>query len=412
MDRLEFREQIMSLPVFDTHTHLNMPGVAVPAQSVWDIVHYFWFLEELRSTGYPREAMELHEDERIKQLVAALAAGRNTAWNLIVRRIFADLYGVELRDDASVRDADAAVRERCTESGWAHSVIDRLAIRRVTVNHTRDSDLPGLPGVGVAVPLWDELDAWAEKLTGAADARETAEEARAAASAAAAAYRSAGIRGMRVEADPFETGGRGATGASAELRPGPVDARQAACFLTHALLEALEEQGMFAQFFVGIQRDVGAGVQAVGHRTAMAVNDPERIVNLYPLFERYSCGFELVVGAPQNNMDAAQPARIYPNVHAGGLWWYNFRPGTYRDALQARFEAVPAQKSAIVASDARCVEWCYGKVLLVKMLLADFLFRQIEEGWIDRTDAIWLATEWLHDAPARRYLGGVAEGTR
>ena len=83
------------------------------------------------------------------------------------------------------------------------------------------------------------------------------------------------------------------------------------------------------------------------------------------------------------------------------MWWYNFRPSTYNHALQVRFEAVPASKSAIVASDARCIEWCYGKILLVKMVLADFLCKQIEHGWIDCEGALWVAREWLHDAAAQ-----------
>jgi len=71
--------------------------------------------------------------------------------------------------------------------------------------------------------------------------------------------------------------------------------------------------------------------------------------------------------------------------------------------MQARVEAVPASKSAIVASDARCIEWCYGKILLVKWVLADFLHTQGKRGWLSTTDALWVAQEWLHDAAARRY---------
>jgi glucuronate isomerase len=153
---------------------------------------------------------------------------------------------------------------------------------------------------------------------------------------------------------------------------------------------------MFAQFFIGIE--------TVSDRSSMAINDPARIPALYPLFERHACSFEIVVGAPQMNLDAAQAARIYANVHLGGLWWYNFRSSTYRQTMQYRLEAVPAAKSSIVASDARCIEWCYGKILLVKRLLADFLCDQVEDGWLDRDTALWVAIEWLHDAAARRYL--------
>jgi glucuronate isomerase len=65
---------------------------------------------------------------------------------------------------------------------------------------------------------------------------------------------------------------------------------------------------------------------------------------------------------------------------------------------------VPASKSSIVATDARCIEWCYGKTLLVKWLLADFLHRQVKHQWLSEDDALWVAREWLHDAAARRYL--------
>lgn len=412
MERREWLEQIVRLPVFDTHTHLNAPGVPVTAQTVWDIAHYFWFQEELWSVGYPRNAPELPEDERIGRFVRALDAGRNTAWNRIVRRIFGDLYGVEVHDEESVRRADEAVRARAMDPAWARSVIDRMAVRRITVNHTRDSDLPGLPGVGVAVPIWSELPAWAQRISQSRDPRATGEQAGEAIAAVVRGHSTAGIRGMRVEADPFESGGNRAASAAGSLPAGPVSTAQAELFLTHALLRTLGEHGMFAQMFLGIWRDVGAprdqrrdaGPRTGAVRTAMAVNDPQRIINLYPLFERYECAFELVMGSPQNNLDAAQPARIFPHVHVGGLWWYNFRPGTYEEAMQARIEAVPAGKSAIVASDARCIEWCYGKVLLVKMLLADFLYEQIERDRIDRDGALWVAREWLHDAPARRYL--------
>ena len=64
---------------------------------------------------------------------------------------------------------------------------------------------------------------------------------------------------------------------------------------------------------------------------------------------------------------------------------------------------MPAAKSVLVASDARCIEWCYGKILLVKWLLSDFLYRQLSLGWLTGEEALWVAREWLHDAAARRY---------
>ncbi len=403
MKRQEWRETIGKLPVFDTHTHLNMPGVPVPAQSFWDIAHYFWFQQELWSVGYPVDAPSLPETQRIEHFVRAFDAVRNTHWHLIVRHLCDDLFGVQLVDEEGrcsadhVRTVDEAVRATSQLPGWSQTVIDRLSIRRIAVNSLPDAAFPDLPGVGVAIPGWEDQGLWSERLATALDPREVADEARAAAQARVAELARMGIRGMRVAAETFEAYGTAAVGLPDTLKAQPLMAWEAEAFLAHTLFRALGDHNMFAQLFLGIERDVSP-------RTSMAVNDPRRITNLYPLFERYTCGFELVIGAPQNNMDASQAARIYPNVHLGGLWWYNFRASTYAHALQTRVEAVPASKSAIVASDARCIEWCYGKILLVKWLLADFLRGQVKSGWLSPRDALWVATEWLHDAAARRYI--------
>jgi hypothetical protein len=399
MNRDEWRQAIEEVPVFDTHTHLNMPGVPVSARDFWDIAHYFWFLEELWSVGYPRDAVELPEAQRIERFVRAYAATRNTAWHQTVHAMFRTLYGIDLGDAASVRQADAAVRESHRQAGWSRRVIDRLAIARIAVNTAADASFPELPGVGVAVPGadGDAMATWTERILHAGDQRATGREAQAGIAADVSSLHEQGIRGMRVEIEPLERLGRDGLSMPDDLHVQGAGREQIDAFLIHALLRALGTHGMFAQLFLGIRRNVASG-------TAMGVDDPERIVRLYPLFERHACGFELVIGAPGGNMDAAQPARIYPNVHLGGLWWYNFRSSTYRHAMQVRLEAVPASKAALVASDARCIEWCYGKILLVKRLLADFLADQVDRGWLGREDAMWAAREWLHDAAARRYL--------
>ena len=135
----------------------------------------------------------------------------------------------------------------------------------------------------------------------------------------------------------------------------------------------------------------------------IAVNDTRRVGNLHGLFERHDCPFELIVGAELNNLDVIQAARAYPNVYVGGMWWYNFRASTYRQSMQYRLEALPSRKCALVASDARCIEWCYGKILLVKHLMAEFLYDQVACGWLDLDDAFRVARDWLYGTAAQIY---------
>jgi len=398
--RMQWRETICDIPVFDTHTHLNNPGVPVSAQNVWDILHYFWFQQELWSVGYPRDPMALSEEERIERFVTAFGRVRNTTWAVMIQETFRTLYGIELSDAASLREADEAVRAHGANADWPREILDRLRIKRITVNNEAAADFPGLQGVGAAVPLWPGNKEWVKRIMGATDQRAAAEEAETALRADVAQFAAHGHRGMRIHTHAFDGRDQQAIFEAVASKNGlprnGADELDVQTFLTHALFRALSEHRMFAQLFLGINRVAGIS-------DLMAINEPRRIVNLYPLFERYSCDFELVSGAPQNNMDIAQAARIYPNVHCGGLWWYNFRASTYRHAMQVRLEAVPACKSVILASDGRCIEWCYAKTLLVKWLLADFLHDQVQHGWINEADALWVAREWLHDAAARRY---------
>jgi hypothetical protein len=51
-----------------------------------------------------------------------------------------------------------------------------------------------------------------------------------------------------------------------------------------------------------------------------------------------------------------------------------------------------------------CIEWCYGKTMLVKMLIAEFLAGKVEAGWISEECATRTASAWLYEAPAAYYL--------
>lgn len=85
------------------------------------------------------------------------------------------------------------------------------------------------------------------------------------------------------------------------------------------------------------------------------------------------------------------------------MWWFNFRRSVYDKSMQYRLEALPANRCSIVASDARCVEWTYIKVLYIKKVMAHFFDKQIKEGWISRDTALYTAQNWLHDTAAELY---------
>jgi glucuronate isomerase len=314
----------------------------------------------------------------------------------VVRQIFERLYGVTISDAASIRRADAAVRERAADPGWPAHVCAQLGIRRIVVNEVEHADFRGLASASCLVPRVEPfLIAAIERLAGASDPGAAGEAIGAELKALLAGHRARGCGGVMTSLEPFRNV-RGPTTLTAGAEPiaGPDATSQELCLL-HALCRAAEANGLFLQFLTGIEAGGGGG--------RAPVNDPHRILRLDGLFERYGCPFELVLGTELNNLEAVQAAVIFPHVHVGGMWWYNFRASTNRDTFQYRLEALPSSKCAIVVSDARCVEWCYGKVLLIKHLLADFLADQVERGFVEPDDALRVAADWLHGAAATRY---------
>jgi glucuronate isomerase len=381
---------------------MNKPGVPIDAQNVWDIVEYFWFRQEMESVGYPGKAAEdLEESKRIDLFVDAFTRCRNTTWAQVIQNTLRDLYGLEISDADSIRTIDEAVKASASKDGWAQEVVEKMKVTRIVTNIERDVDYPGLPGVGHAAPIWGGAKEWTENIMAADDPQAVAEEARAAVHAYVKGVKERGYRGMRVPI-PFEQlpldAKRKRITAGDILPEQDLQKEDAQAFLCHAIFAALSEQGgMFAQLFLGIFGMHEAGIP-------MGLGDDYTVGDLYNLFKRYSCDFEMVAGSPRLNTDIAQAARILPNVYAGGLWWCNFRPSFYREAMQKRLEGVPPEKCTLLCSDGRCIEWCYAKTMLVKTLLADFMYEQVRDDQISQADALWVAREWLHDSAQRRYV--------
>ena len=401
MDCDTFRDEVMNLPVFDTHTHLNMPGVPVTAQNVWDVMHYFWFQRELIAAGYPAGAKDLDENARYVELAKALDRCRNTTWNRAVRSMALDLYDVRVDDGtASLRKLDESIRASGQKREWAGTVARRIGIKRITVNDEKHADLPDLPGVGCALPsapvraLRRRHDELTKSNTFAADLERHVSGIR----ADVADLAGRGVGGVRVDGTPYDALGERTYGYYGRAPANALDADHLSTFLFDALFDALNEHEMLAQMFLGMRRGRSIPVDT-------SLNDPGRIVRLHKLFHRHpGVRFELVMGCELNNMDVVQAARMYPNVNPGGLWWFNFRVSSYLQSMQYRLEALPACRSALVATDARCIEWAYTKTLVVKDVMAGFLWEWIQKGWIGAEDALAAAKWWLHDTAAELYV--------
>ncbi|MFO8082544.1 MAG: glucuronate isomerase [Armatimonadota bacterium] len=384
------RDAVLACDVWDTHTHLE--GAQLPAEDFWKIGHYFWLLREMKAAGYPADHAEMAPDARAEAYASALDATRNTAMNRAMRAAVRDLYDIELTDAASVLEADEAVRESAARSDWAAEVFEAAGVRRAVVNIEEDADFGDLSDIAYFLPRIErQINSWTNAIVESDAPGDAGERVAGEIDGFAADTSGRGIGGLMASLGDWceRTAGDPPLLASSTR---PAEART---FVMHHLADAATRHGLFLQLFLGMER--GWSSQVTAHNRA------DRIIALHGLFERYECRFDLVLSTNLLNFDSVQTARMFPNVHLGGLWWFNFRPSTYRDIMQYRMEALPPAKSALIASDARCVEWCYAKVMLVKRLLAEFLQQQVDRGWLDEDDALWMAREWLHDSAMRLY---------
>jgi glucuronate isomerase len=362
-------DHVARAEVFDTHTHLDT-SANVAAEDVWDILHYFWFQRELQAAGYPANAAELPEQARREAFLAAFEGSRNTYWNTIVRRMLRDLFDCTLETLADFDALTEKIETTSKDPEWPVTVCEKIGVRNIVVGTEPMSVSDSFRSRLIVVPFFSI--AGLIPSNGSVGQGEMTDRV----NAELDSLISGGHRTIRVDLEPM------LSGRVACENPASDEDR-----LYHSVLEKLDRAGTRIQVFTGMKRD---------WKIHTMLNDPARIVRLYPVFDQYpNAQFEFLNAATGNDLDILQAARVFPNVHPGGLWWFNFRASSYRSMMQQRFEALPTSRSSIVASDARCVEWQYGKVLYVKTVLAQFLQEQVDSGWTDEEGAIRAADDWL-----------------
>jgi glucuronate isomerase len=177
MIRDRLMQEIEKIDVVDTHTRLI--GDRLCAVDFWQIAHYFWLFRELQAAGYPSNAEQLPFQERIEAFLSAHRASKHTMMNMALTRIFRDLYGIELKDAASVMEADEAVKQTSRQSGWAQQVADRLNVREYVVNISEHTAFEGMRRNAILIPRIDgRLNEWVTGIVQSANPLKAFEQVR------------------------------------------------------------------------------------------------------------------------------------------------------------------------------------------------------------------------------------------
>jgi glucuronate isomerase len=109
--------------------------------------------------------------------------------------------------------------------------------------------------------------------------------------------------------------------------------------------------------------------------------------------------FQCFLASRHANQSLCTLARELPNLSVAGYWWHNFFPDTIRQVIAERLDMLPLNKQIGFFSDAYCVEWTYGKAILVRKQLARVLAEKVEQGQFSDDEALSIARTILFETP-------------
>ncbi|MBI3850355.1 MAG: hypothetical protein HY298_08715 [Verrucomicrobia bacterium] len=428
----ELEEALAGIPMLDIHTHLV--GGRLGARGLHDVLLYHMVVSDLyaagcpsgaRLTQFPRWPAEAEAHERIREALPFLPLIRNTSSFWVVRLILADLYN--WRDPITAdnwRKLDDLIRERADDRAWHHAILDRLNIRRTGTEIARrgagedDDHLQYALEWGFFTRCqWGEFDTalyelercWGRTPNNpspiSAGSRPPTErmirsldDVRAAVKhyVSVIPYSQIIATATHLSTDidyEMMSDAEMASALARRSQAGPAERDVYASYINEAFLTELEKHGdkIVFQFSLGAEPLPFETGSRLSQRT---ISQLAAIIGRHPKLR-----FQCFLSSRHANQSLCTLARELPNFSLAGYWWHNFFPDVIRQVMAERLDMLPLNKQIGFFSDAYCVEWCYGKALLVRKQLAGVLAEKIEQGQYSRDDSLTIARAILFETP-------------
>jgi hypothetical protein len=437
---------LSELPIMDVHTHLS--GGRLAARGLHDILLYHMVISDLygagcpsgrRLTEFPGWPDQAEAHQRIEEALPYLPHIRNTSMYWMLRLILKDLYDWEAVLTAdNWRYLDGLVRERADDRAWAHGLLDRINVRRTGAEFARRGD--GADDDRLQYTLewgfftrtqWGEYDTALYELercwgrtpagsvpigTGPRPATERTIHSLADVHAAIQHY---------VDTIPYDQVLSMATHLSTDIdyrlvSDGEMEAALArraeaglaerslyAAYVHEAFLTALEPHAHELVFQFSL------GAEPLPYETGARLSQ-HTLAQLADMIARHpQLRFQVFNATGHANQALCTMARELPNFSLAAYWWHTFFPSAVAQIIDERLDMVPANKQITFFSDAYCVEWTYGKWLVVRQLLAAALAARVQRGQYRFDEAVSIARSILYESP-QTLLGmtprGKAEG--
>jgi glucuronate isomerase len=425
-------EALAKVPVLDIHTHLA--GGRLGARGLHDVLLYHMVISDLyaagcpsgaRLTQYPGWPDEAEARARLEEALRFLPAIQNTSSFWAVRIILRDLYNWEQPiTAASWRKLDALIRERADDRAWQHSLLDRLNVRRTGTEIARRGQGEDDERLQYALEWgfftrcqWGEFDTalyelercWGRRPespapigSGGRPPTDRTIRTLPDVHAAVAHY---------VNAIPYDRILATATHLSTDIdyrlvsdaemegalarraQAGAAERDAYASYINEAFLTQLEQHAERIVFQFSL------GAEPLPYETGSRLRQ-ETIRQLAELVGRHPrLKFMCFLSSRHANQSLCTLARELPNFTLAGYWWHNFFPEVMRQVMSERLDLLPTNKQVGFFSDAYCLEWTYGKAILVRRQLARVLAERIVQDQYSLADALNIAEAILYHSP-------------
>jgi hypothetical protein len=429
---LQLEEALAEIPMLDPHTHLV--GGKLGARGLHDVLLYHMVITDLYAAGCPTGARltqfpqwpdEAESRARIVEALPYLPHIRNTSSCWAVRRILADLYDWHEPITAdNWRRLDGRIRERADDRSWHHSILDRLKIRRTGTEIARRGTGADDERLQYALE-WGFFTRcqWGEFDTALYELERCWGKTPASPSPIGGGARPPTERTIRTLGDvhaaikhyvnsiPYDQIISTATHISTDIdfrsvgdsemasalarrsRAGSLERDIYASYINEAFLSALERHAKRIVF------QFSFGAEPLPYETSSRLSQTT-ISQLAEMIGRHPrLRFQCFLANRHANQSLCSLARELPNLSLAGYWWHNFFPDTIRQIIAERLDMLPLNKQIGFFSDAYCVEWTYGKAVLVRKQLARALAGNIEQTQFTFDEALGVARAILFESP-------------
>jgi hypothetical protein len=425
------REGLAAMPLLDVHTHLDAGHLT--ARGLHDVLLYHMVVSDLVSAGCPSRA-RLSDDpapdeiaERVEEAIPYLEYIQNTSCFWGVRLILRDLYGWDTPlTPGNWREADALIREKAADSGWAREIMRRAGVQRACTELWRGRAGSADDILQYAlewaffvraqwgihdIPLYELECAWNQAEPGAPLPINLGEQRAQVSRVIRTVDDVYAAMAHYVDRIPFGRVLSTAQHISTDLNLRQVTEEEMAAALRHreqaseadrdvyagfileAFLKALEQKGQLLVF------QFSFGAEPLLYETGVKLRQ-ESVFQVADIVSRHpGVQFQVFLASAPANQALCSLCRELPNLSLAGYWWHNFFPGYIRQIIAERLDMLAANRWAGFFSDAYALDWTYAKSQIVRWQWADVLATKVQQGQYSVDEALSIARQVFYEAP-------------